>query len=98
MPRVRRSLVIGFALLTASAAAFWLPSAARAACATTATPLRGSAPLTVTFTATCASAAYTWQFGDGQQAQGQSVQHVYAAGQLDSRPSPRMPAPTRCRR
>jgi N-acetylmuramoyl-L-alanine amidase len=80
VPRVRRSLVIGFVLLTALAAAFWLPSAARAACATTATPLRGSAPLTVTFAATCASAAYTWQFGDGQQAQGQTVQHVYAAG------------------
>jgi N-acetylmuramoyl-L-alanine amidase len=80
VPRVRRSLAIGFVLLSASAAAFWLPSAARAACATTATPLRGSAPLTVTFTATCASAAYTWRFGDGQQGQGQTVQHVYAAG------------------
>ena len=77
---MRRLLIIGSALLAASAAAFWLSPAARAACGETATPLRGSAPLTVTFTATCASAAYTWQFGDGQQAQGQSVQHVYAAG------------------
>jgi PKD repeat protein len=34
----------------------------------------------VTFTATCTSSVYTWNFGDGQQAQGQSVQHVYAAG------------------
>ena len=34
----------------------------------------------MTFTATCTSSVYTWNFGDGQQAQGQSVQHVYAAG------------------
>ena len=57
-----------------------LAPAARAACGVTATPRQGSAPLTVTFTATCASSAYTWSFGDGQQAQGQSVQHAYAAG------------------
>ena len=57
-----------------------LAPAATAACGETATPLQGSAPLTVTFTATCSASAYTWNFGDGQQAQGQSVQHVYAAG------------------
>ena len=55
-------------------------SSTRAACAFTASPLRGAAPLVVTFTATCASAAYTWSFGDGQQAQGATVQHAYAAG------------------
>jgi N-acetylmuramoyl-L-alanine amidase len=77
---VRRRTAVVLALLAASAAAFWLPSAARAACGATATPLHGPAPLTVTFTATCASSAYTWQFGDGQQATGQSVEHAYAAG------------------
>ena len=80
VPRVRRTLATVVSLLAASAAAFWLSPAARAACGATATPFHGSAPLTVTFTATCTSSAYTWQFGDGQQAQGQSVQHVYAAG------------------
>ena len=49
-------------------------------CGVTSTPVAGSAPLTVTFTATCASSSYTWDFGDGEQGLGQSVQHVYAAG------------------
>ena len=40
----------------------------------------GSAPLTVTFTATCASATYAWSFGDGEQGLGASVQHIYGAG------------------
>ena len=55
---------------------------ARAAepCGITATPVVGSAPLTVTFSATCASAGYAWSFGDGEEGIGQSVQHVYAAG------------------
>ena len=49
-------------------------------CGVSATPVRGAAPLTVTFTATCTSASYTWAFGDGRQAVGQTVQHVYSAG------------------
>jgi hypothetical protein len=49
-------------------------------CGVTATPVVGSAPLTVTFTAGCTSSTYTWDFGDGQHGVGQSVQHVYAAG------------------
>ena len=40
----------------------------------------GSAPLTVTFTATCTSATYAWSFGDGEEGLGASVQHVYGAG------------------
>jgi PKD repeat protein len=76
---VRRSFLLAIAVLAASAAATLAPVAS-AACSETATPRQGSAPLTVTFTATCTSSVYTWNFGDGQQAQGQSVQHVYAAG------------------
>jgi lipoprotein-anchoring transpeptidase ErfK/SrfK len=54
--------------------------AARAGCGVIATPPTGSAPLAVTLTAQCASSSYTWTFGDGTTAAGQSVQHVYAAG------------------
>jgi hypothetical protein len=54
--------------------------AARAGCGLTSTPVLGSAPLTVTFTAACESAAYTWSFGDNQQGAGRTVTHVYGAG------------------
>jgi peptidoglycan hydrolase-like protein with peptidoglycan-binding domain len=53
---------------------------ARAGCGLTSTPVIGSAPLAVTFTATCESAAYTWDFGDGGQSTGRTVTHVFAAG------------------
>ncbi|HEX3807615.1 MAG TPA: L,D-transpeptidase family protein [Gaiellaceae bacterium] len=53
---------------------------ARAGCGVTESALAGRAPLTVTFTAQCASASYAWDFGDGATAIGQSVQHVFAAG------------------
>lgn len=49
-------------------------------CGVTATPVRGSAPLTVTLTAACASSQYSWSFGDGAEGVGQSVQHVFGAG------------------
>ena len=54
--------------------------AARAGCGVVTSTLAGKAPLTVTLTATCASAAYTWDLGDGQTASGQTVQHQYPAG------------------
>jgi lipoprotein-anchoring transpeptidase ErfK/SrfK len=54
--------------------------AAHAACGQSVTIASGKAPLTVTFTAACASSAYTWDFGDGQTAVGQSVTHTFAAG------------------
>jgi lipoprotein-anchoring transpeptidase ErfK/SrfK len=54
--------------------------AAHAACAGAVGATTGAAPLTVTFTSQCASEAVTWDFGDGTQATGQSVQHTYAAG------------------
>jgi N-acetylmuramoyl-L-alanine amidase len=56
------------------------PSAHAASCGVTSSPVVGSAPLTVTFTATCASATYAWSFGDGEEGLGASVQHVYRAG------------------
>ena len=56
------------------------PSAHAAACGITSTPVVGSAPLTVTFTATCTAATYAWSFGDGEEGIGASVQHVYGPG------------------
>ena len=53
---------------------------ARAGCELTSTPVIGSAPLAVTFTATCESAVYTWDFGDGRQDTGRTVTHVFRAG------------------
>ena len=50
------------------------------ACGITASNVSGRAPLTVQFTAACASAAYTWDFGDGVRAAGQTVQHVFPPG------------------
>ncbi len=50
------------------------------ACGITASNVTGRSPLTVQFTASCASTAYTWDFGDGVQATGQTVQHVFPAG------------------
>jgi N-acetylmuramoyl-L-alanine amidase len=56
------------------------PSAQAADCAVTTSAATGAAPLRVTFSATCASAAYHWDFGDGATADGASVEHVYAPG------------------
>jgi hypothetical protein len=53
------------------------PSHAADGCAV-ASVTAGPAPLTVTFTSTCGSVH--WDFGDGQSADGESVEHTYAAG------------------
>jgi hypothetical protein len=55
-------------------------ASAASVCGTTASKVSGRAPLTVQFTASCTSTAYTWDFGDGAQATGQTVQHVFPAG------------------
>jgi peptidoglycan hydrolase-like protein with peptidoglycan-binding domain len=44
----------------------------------TASVAAGPAPLTVTFASSCG--AVHWDFGDGQSADGESVQHTFAAG------------------
>jgi N-acetylmuramoyl-L-alanine amidase len=72
--RVRRVALVALFVLA------FAPSAHAAPCGVTTTPVVGSAPLTVTFTATCTSATYAWSFGDGRQGAGPSVQHVFAAG------------------
>jgi PKD repeat protein len=45
-----------------------------------ASPTDGPAPLQVTLTATGDATSYHWDFGDGQSADGASVDHTYAAG------------------
>jgi hypothetical protein len=67
-------------LVAVAVAAFAFAPAAHAACGMTTNVLSGEAPLTVTYTAQCASSAYTWDFGDGATATGQTVQHTYTAG------------------
>ncbi len=70
---MRRILLVGVAALA-------FAPAAHAGCGVTTTTLTGKAPLAVSLTAQCESAAYTWDFGDGATATGRTVQHVYAAG------------------
>src|SRR5215831_16066963 len=70
---MRRAVLVAFAALGA-------PSAAHAACGVTTIHVAGSAPLAVTFTASCTSNAYHWVFGDGLEADGKTVRHVYASG------------------
>jgi hypothetical protein len=72
---VRRILALAAAALVVAPTAH-----ASTPCGVTANAHRGASPLIVTFTATCSAAGYQWDFGDGEQGIGQSVQHVYAAG------------------
>src|SRR3954466_4040163 len=67
-------------LLALAAGALAPHAQAATPCGVTASAASGAAPLSVTFTAACASSGYRWDFGDGTQATGQVVQHVFAAG------------------
>ncbi len=76
---MRRIVLVAPAFLATACLAF-APAARADNCGMTSTPVVGSSPLTVTFTATCQSASYAGAFGDGAGAEGVSVQHVYTAG------------------
>src|SRR5262245_39796019 len=56
--------------------------AANAACPVRISDGRGPAPLRVTFKATCPSSAYRWRFGDGAEAIGARVAHVFSGGRF----------------
>ncbi len=71
---------IGFLLLVLLGGTAAPRASAADACGITASNVAGRAPLTVEFTAACASSAYTWDFGDGVRATGQTVQHVFPSG------------------
>ena len=70
---MRRILLVGVAALA-------FAPAAHAGCGVATTALTGKAPLAVSLTAQCESAAYMWDLGDGATATGRTVQHAYAAG------------------
>jgi hypothetical protein len=70
---VRRTALVAVAFLA-------FAPAAHAGCGVTTTRATGAAPLVVTFTATCESVSYTWNFGDHEQGVGRSVQHAFRAG------------------
>jgi PKD repeat protein len=72
---MRRVLLLGAFLLWAPAA-----HAAPPAVSAQATPPIGQAPLEVTLTATGEADSFSWNLGDGSQAEGRVVSHVYATG------------------
>ncbi|MBA3736420.1 MAG: L,D-transpeptidase family protein [Actinobacteria bacterium] len=73
---MRCGLVCALALL------IFVPAATGAAplAAIQTTPATGPAPLHLTFTAPGDRGSYHWDFGDGTAADGQTVEHTYAAG------------------
>ena len=75
----RRNPMRRIVFISAIALAVWAKGAHAGTTDVTvqATPTSGAAPLTVTFTASGESLAYHWQFGDGTEADGPSVQHTY---------------------
>ena len=66
-------------LISAVALAVWAKSAyaGTTAVALQATPTSGAAPLAVTFTASGDGIAFHWQFGDGTEGDGATVEHTY---------------------
>src|SRR5256714_7345082 len=44
--------------------------------------VKGPAPFAVSFTASCAAAAYHWDFGDGAAADGAAASHTFTAGRF----------------
>ena len=76
MRRAALLLALPAALTAASASAREQATCAQASAA------KGPAPLAVTFTASCAAAAYHWDFGDRTAADGPSVGHTFGAGRF----------------
>jgi L,D-transpeptidase catalytic domain/Putative peptidoglycan binding domain/PKD domain len=74
--RVALLLALPVALATASASA-----REQAGCAQV-SGVKGPAPFAVSFTASCAAAAYHWDFGDGATADGATASHTFAAGRF----------------
>jgi N-acetylmuramoyl-L-alanine amidase len=72
---MRRALLLGTFFVWAPAA-----HAAPPAISAQATPGIGQAPLEVTLTATGTADSFSWNLGDGSQAEGRVVRHVYATG------------------
>jgi cell wall hydrolase len=72
---MRRVLLLGAVLVSAPAA-----HAAPPAVSAEATPATGQAPLEVMLTATGEADSFSWNLGDGSQAEGRVVRHVYATG------------------
>ena len=72
---MRRVLLLGAVLVWAPAA-----HAAPPAVSAEASPAAGQAPLHVTLTAIADAESFVWSLGDGSQAEGRVVQHVYATG------------------
>jgi hypothetical protein len=72
---VRGVVVVAIALVVAPTA-HALPPTVAASASTTA----GAAPLRVAFTASGDASSYHWSFGDGAQADGPAVEHLYGAG------------------
>jgi PKD repeat protein len=68
-------------LISALALAIWAKSAHAGInqVSIQATPTSGAAPLAVTFVASGDGVQYHWQFGDGTEADGATVQHTYTA-------------------
>jgi PKD repeat protein len=73
---VRRGLVCVVVVL------IFVPAAPAAAPVVSiqATPLKGPAPLTVSFTGGGDAVSYHWDFGDGATAEGPTASHTFAAG------------------
>ena len=76
MRRAALLLALPAALTAANASAREQATCARASAA------KGPAPLGITFTASCAAAAYHWDFGDRTAADGPSVGHTFGTGRF----------------
>jgi N-acetylmuramoyl-L-alanine amidase len=72
---MRRALLLGTFFVWAPAA-----HAAPPVISAQATPGIGQAPLEVTLTATGTADSFSWNLGDGSQAEGRVVRHAYATG------------------